>query len=79
MISSSVPPSTAITPEQFKMAPSRQQAPKNYLQEWFPNTRLPVIISAPMIGVSNGNLAAQVSKAGGFGRSPCSLHGFSLC
>lgn len=50
------------------MAPGRPQ-PKNKLQEWFPNTKLPVIISAPMLGVSNGTLAAQVSRAGGFGLS----------
>ncbi|KAJ4396035.1 hypothetical protein N0V93_000251 [Gnomoniopsis smithogilvyi] len=42
----------------------------NVLQEWFPNTKLPIIISAPMLGSSNGTLAAQVSKAGGFGIVP---------
>lgn len=50
------------------MAPERSQA-QNKLQEWFPNTKLPIIMSAPMLGVSNGTLAAQVSKAGGFGPS----------
>lgn len=52
------------------MAPDhRPQPAKNKLQEWFPNTRLPVIISAPMKGVATGTLAGQVSKAGGFGKS----------
>lgn len=51
------------------MPPERHAQPKNKLQEWFPNTKLPVIISAPMKGVANGTLAGQVSKAGGFGTS----------
>lgn len=51
------------------MAPERPQ-PRNKLQQLFPNTKLPVIISAPMLGVSNGALAAQVSKAGGLGTIP---------
>lgn len=51
------------------MAPDRHARPaKNKLQEWFPDVKLPVIISAPMKGVSNGTLAGQVSKAGGLGR-----------
>lgn len=51
------------------MAPDhRSQPPKNKLQEWFPNTKLPIIISAPMKGVATGTLAGQVSKAGGFGK-----------
>lgn len=54
------------------MAPERPQ-PKSKLQEFFPNTKLPVIISAPMLGVSNGALAAHVSKAGGFGMVPGGL------
>ncbi|CAN8105803.1 unnamed protein product [Discula destructiva] len=45
-------------------------AAANPLREWFPNTKLPIIISAPMLGASNGTLAAQVSKAGGFGIIP---------
>ncbi|KAJ4407440.1 hypothetical protein N0V82_009930 [Gnomoniopsis sp. IMI 355080] len=45
-------------------------ASANVLQEWFPNTKLPIIISAPMLGSSNGTLAAQVTKAGGFGIVP---------
>lgn len=50
------------------MAPDRHVQPaKNKLQEWFPNTKVPVIVSAPMKGISNGTLAAHVSKAGGFG------------
>ncbi|KAK3381288.1 FMN-dependent 2-nitropropane dioxygenase [Podospora didyma] len=40
------------------------------LNGWFPNTKNPVIISAPMLGVSNGTLAANVSLAGGFGMVP---------
>lgn len=56
------------------MAPDhRAQPPRNKLQEWFPNTKLPVIISAPMKGVTNGTLAGQVSKAGGFGTSPACM------
>lgn len=51
------------------MAPERPQ-PRNKLQQLFPNTKLPVIISAPMLGVSNGALAAAVSRAGGFGTVP---------
>ncbi|KAF3760733.1 FMN-dependent 2-nitropropane dioxygenase [Cryphonectria parasitica EP155] len=51
------------------MAPQRPQ-PRNKLQEWFANTRLPVIMSAPMLGTSNGTLAAHVSKTGGFGFVP---------
>ncbi|ROW00846.1 hypothetical protein VMCG_06557 [Cytospora schulzeri] len=56
------------------MAPERPQ-PQNKLQQLFPNAKLPVIISAPMLGVSNGTLAANVSKAGGFGTVPA---GFDL-
>ncbi|KAI3400145.1 hypothetical protein diail_4377 [Diaporthe ilicicola] len=51
------------------MAPERPQ-PRSKLQEFFPNTKLPIIISAPMLGISNGTLAAQVSKAGGLGMVP---------
>ena len=51
------------------MAPERPQ-PKSKLQEFFPNTKLPIIISAPMLGVSNGTLAAHVSTAGGLGMVP---------
>lgn len=51
------------------MAPERPQ-PKNKLQEWFPNTKLPIIVSAPMLGIADGLLAANVSKAGGFGLVP---------
>lgn len=61
-------PPTAKRNKLHTMAPERRQ-PKNKLQEWFPNTKLPVIISAPMLNVTNGTLAAQVSKAGGFGLS----------
>ncbi|KAK1782177.1 2-nitropropane dioxygenase [Copromyces sp. CBS 386.78] len=37
------------------------------LNSWFPTTKNPVIISAPMYGIANGTLAAEVSKAGGIG------------
>ncbi|KAK4665554.1 hypothetical protein QC763_402575 [Podospora pseudopauciseta] len=36
----------------------------------FPNTTNPVVFSAPMLGTANGRLAAEVSKAGGFGFIP---------
>lgn len=39
----------------------------------FPNTTNPVVFSAPMLGTANGRLAAEVSKAGGFGMFPPSL------
>lgn len=54
------------------MAPESPQ-PKSKLQAFFPNTKLPIIISAPMLGVSNGTLAAHVSKAGGIGMVPGGL------
>ncbi|KAK7716957.1 hypothetical protein SLS64_000907 [Diaporthe eres] len=54
------------------MAPERPQ-PKSKLQAFFPNTKSPIIISAPMLGVSNGTLAAHVSKAGGLGIVPGGL------
>lgn len=44
--------------------------PATILSSWFPHIRLPLIISAPMLGVSNGALAAAVSKAGGLGVVP---------
>ena len=48
---------------------------KSLLNSWFPHAQNPIIVSAPMFGVSNGTLAAQVSKAGGIGerasRSSC--------
>lgn len=53
---------------QIENDPKPNMASGNVLQEWFPNTKLPIIISAPMMGSSNGTLAAQVSKAGGFGK-----------
>lgn len=37
------------------------------LTKLFPHAQTPVIISAPMLGTSNGTLAAEVSKAGGLG------------
>ncbi|KAJ9156470.1 Nitronate monooxygenase [Pleurostoma richardsiae] len=51
------------------MAP-KEEPQLSRLQTWFPNTKRPVIISAPMLNASNGTLAAQVSKAGGFGIIP---------
>ncbi|KAK0701468.1 FMN-dependent 2-nitropropane dioxygenase [Apiosordaria backusii] len=36
----------------------------------FPNTQNPVVFSAPMLGTANGTLAAEVTKAGGFGFIP---------
>ena len=36
----------------------------------FPHAKLPLVISAPMLGVSNGTLAAAVSAAGGLGVVP---------
>ncbi|KAK4191121.1 Nitronate monooxygenase [Podospora australis] len=43
---------------------------KNLLNTWFPTTLNPVIFSAPMYGTATGALAAEVSKAGGFGFIP---------
>ncbi|KAK0615000.1 hypothetical protein B0T17DRAFT_540804 [Bombardia bombarda] len=37
------------------------------LNEWFPHAISPVVICAPMFGVSNGALAAEVTRAGGLG------------
>ena len=37
------------------------------LNAWFPTTKNPIIISAPMYLIANGTLAAEVSKAGGIG------------
>ncbi|KAI0134374.1 2-nitropropane dioxygenase [Xylariales sp. AK1849] len=37
------------------------------LHRWFPEAVKPLIISSPMFTVSNGRLAAEVSKAGGLG------------
>jgi len=37
------------------------------LGTWFPSAQHPIIISAPMLATANGNLAAEVSKAGGIG------------
>ncbi|KAH6617293.1 hypothetical protein F5144DRAFT_606799 [Chaetomium tenue] len=41
------------------------QETRNKLTTWFPQAQHPIIISAPMLGTSNGTLAAEVSKAGG--------------
>lgn len=60
------------------MAPEHPLA-RNKLEEWFANTKLPVIISAPMLGTSNGTLAAQVSKAGGFGEHWNSYFSMQKC
>ncbi|KAK3937892.1 FMN-dependent 2-nitropropane dioxygenase [Diplogelasinospora grovesii] len=51
-------------------SPKEKVTVRPKLSAWFPNTESPVIISAPMLGVSNGTLAANVSKAGGFGMVP---------
>ncbi|KAJ2905522.1 hypothetical protein MKZ38_005166 [Zalerion maritima] len=40
------------------------------LQKWYPHLQSPVVVSAPMLGVSNGKLAAAVSEAGGLGFIP---------
>lgn len=40
------------------------------LQQWFPRVKAPVICNGPMLGVATAELAAEVSKAGGIGRSP---------
>ena len=40
---------------------------KSLLNSWFPHAQNPIIVSAPMFGISNGTLAAEVSKAGGIG------------
>lgn len=41
----------------------------NLLQKWFPTTKAPVILCAPMFMSVNGTLAAEVTKAGGLGKS----------
>ncbi|KAL0469938.1 FMN-dependent 2-nitropropane dioxygenase [Neurospora intermedia] len=43
------------------------QAALTKLNSWFPTTKNPVIISAPMYLIANGTFAAEVSKAGGIG------------
>ncbi|KAH6986792.1 FMN-dependent 2-nitropropane dioxygenase [Ilyonectria destructans] len=43
---------------------------RSLLNAWFPHTENPVIVSGPMLGTSNGTLAAQVSNAGGLGIVP---------
>lgn len=43
-------------------------AATNPMQQWFPSTKAPLVISAPMLGFANGTLAAEVSKAGGLGK-----------
>ncbi|GJN80245.1 hypothetical protein PLIIFM63780_003770 [Purpureocillium lilacinum] len=45
------------------------------MHSWFPWTQKPLILSAPMYGVSNATLAVDVSKVGGFGIIPA---GFNL-
>ncbi|KAI0597530.1 FMN-dependent 2-nitropropane dioxygenase [Biscogniauxia sp. FL1348] len=37
------------------------------MSKWFPTTSHPLIVSAPMLGVTNARLAAEVTKAGGLG------------
>lgn len=36
-------------------------------QQWFPHSKHPLIISAPMFGYANAKLATEVTKAGGLG------------
>lgn len=48
------------------------------LNSWFPTTKNPVIISAPMYLIANGTLAAEVSKAGGIGLLPHFLRSFFI-
>jgi nitronate monooxygenase len=38
------------------------------ISTWFPWVENPVIANAPMAGVVSPELAAEVSKAGGFGK-----------
>ncbi|TPX17610.1 uncharacterized protein E0L32_012090 [Thyridium curvatum] len=40
---------------------------------WLPGVQKPLIVSAPMLGASNGTLAAEVSKAGGLGIVPLGM------
>ncbi|GJN66303.1 hypothetical protein PLICBS_000320 [Purpureocillium lilacinum] len=44
------------------------------MHSWFPWTQKPLILSAPMYGVSNATLAVEVSKAGGFGIIPAGFN-----
>ncbi|TLD07425.1 hypothetical protein PgNI_10837 [Pyricularia grisea] len=46
---------------------------ENLLHKWFPTTKLPLIISAPMFTVANGALAAAVTQAGGLGMVPAGM------
>ncbi|TLS22191.1 uncharacterized protein PpBr36_09852 [Pyricularia pennisetigena] len=45
----------------------------NILHKWFPTTKLPLVISAPMFTVANGALAAAVTQAGGLGMVPAGM------
>ncbi|KAI1327438.1 2-nitropropane dioxygenase [Xylariaceae sp. FL0255] len=47
--------------------------PQSALQRWFPWATWPFIFQAPMFTVSNGNLASEVTKAGGIGMIPAGL------
>ncbi|KAI6363423.1 hypothetical protein MCOR25_005915 [Pyricularia grisea] len=51
-------------------APIATMTATTLLKKWFPHTEAPVIISAPMLGIATGALAAQVTKAGGLGMIP---------
>ncbi|KAI6390674.1 hypothetical protein MCOR23_009431 [Pyricularia oryzae] len=53
-----------------KTALIANMATTTLLKKWFPHTEAPVIISAPMLGIATGTLAAQVTKAGGLGMVP---------
>jgi nitronate monooxygenase len=45
-----------------------------HMQSWFPWTQKPVILSAPMYGISNATLAVEVSKSGGLGIIPAGFN-----
>ena len=40
----------------------------NLLQGWFPHITRPFIANAPMFGSATAEMAAAVTRAGGFGR-----------
>lgn len=50
------------------------QPARSKLNTWFPHAQGPIIMSAPMLGTSNGTLAAEVSKAGGIGTAPSTIY-----
>ncbi|KAI1277700.1 hypothetical protein F5Y07DRAFT_398253 [Xylaria sp. FL0933] len=48
------------------------------MQRWFPGTARPLIVSAPMAGITNPTLASEVVRAGGLGVYSHSLTPSSL-